>query len=151
MKKAIIAALLLFLLKPGILKAQAHHPKKHTKKLKKPGIVQTGTASFYANKFTGRKTYTGEIFSQEKMTGASNTLAMGTWVRITNLRNKKTAIVRINDKMHPLNKRLIDLSHAAAKKLGYTGHGLAHVKIEVLGKEKPLEVVAEETSAVKPH
>jgi rare lipoprotein A len=64
---------------------------------------------------------------------------MHTWVRVTNLRNHQTVIVRINDKMHPRNRRLIDLSHAAAAKLGYTGRGLTHVRIDVLGKKKPLD------------
>jgi rare lipoprotein A (peptidoglycan hydrolase) len=83
--------------------------------------VQYGVASFYANKFEGRKTYTDEIFSQEKLTGASNTLPMHTWVRVTNLHNHKTVIVQINDKMHPRNKRIIDLTLAAATRLGYAG------------------------------
>lgn len=109
--------------------------------------VQYGVASFYANKFEGRKTYTDEIFSQQKLTGASNTLPMHTWVRVTNLRNNKSVIVRINDKMHPHNKRLIDLSLAAAKRLGYAGRGLTRVRIDVLGKKRPPE--AEEEMAVR--
>ena len=109
--------------------------------------VQYGVASFYSNKFEGRKTYTDEIFMQEKLTGASNTLPMHTWVRVTNLRNNRTVIVRINDKMHPKNKRLIDLSHAAASRLGYTGRGLTKVRIDVLGKKRPAE--AEEEAVTK--
>src|SRR5882762_4543997 len=93
-------------------------PKHHHKAAVK---VQYGVASFYANKFEGRKTYTDEIFSQSKLTAASNTLPMHTWVKVTNLRNNKTVVVRINDKMHPRNKRLIDLSQAAAARLGYKG------------------------------
>jgi rare lipoprotein A len=104
-----------------------------------PIKVQYGIASYYSNKFEGRKTYTDEIFSQEKLTGASNTLPMHTWVRVTNLRNHRTVIVQINDKMHPRNRRLIDLSRAAAAKLGYAGRGLTRVRIDVLGKKKPAE------------
>jgi len=111
-------------------------PKHHHKAVIK---VQYGVASYYANKFEGRKTYTDEIFSQQKLTGASNTLPMHTWVRVTNLRNHRTVVVRINDKMHPHNKRLIDLSHAAADRLGYTGRGLTHVRVDVLGKKRPPE------------
>ena len=112
----------------------------------KPAVikVQYGVASFYSNKFEGRKTYTDEIFTQKKLTGASNTLPMHTWVRVTNLRNHRTVIVRINDKMHPRNKRLIDLSHLAAEKLGYAGRGLTHVRIDVLGKKRPPEAESEE-------
>ena len=101
--------------------------------------VQYGVASYYANKFEGRKTYTDEIFSQSKLTGASNTLPMHTWVRVTNLRNHLTVVVRINDKMHPHNKRLIDLSQSAAARLGYKGRGLTRVRIDVLGKKKPAD------------
>ena len=119
---------------------KGHHSKTAAVK------VQYGIASYYANKFEGRKTYTDEIFTQEKLTGASNTLPMHTWVRVTNLRNQRSVIVRINDKMHPHNKRLIDLSRAAANKLGYTGRGLTKVRIDVLGKKRPAE--AEEEGAL---
>ena len=96
-----------------------------------------GQASFYHNKFNGRQTANGEIFSQKKMTCACNALPFGTWLRVTNLRNGKTAIVKVNDRLHPRIKRVADLSYTAAKKLGYTGQGLARVKVEVLGKKKP--------------
>src|SRR5579859_1084525 len=108
----------------------AHHHHVSTK-------VQYGVASWYSNKFEGRKTYTDEIFSQKKLTAASNTVPMHTWVRVTNMRNHRSVIVRINDKMHPKNKRLIDLTHAAASRLGYAGAGLARVKVEILGKQRP--------------
>lgn len=98
-----------------------------------------GIASFYANKFNGRHTASGEIFNQEKMTAASNIIPMNTWVKVTNLHNRKAVIVKINDRMHARNRRLIDLSHAAAKKLGYTGWGLAKVSVEVLSKNKHSE------------
>jgi len=64
---------------------------------------------------------------------------MHTWVRVTNLRNHRSVIVQINDKMHPRNRRLIDLSRAAASRLGYAGRGLTRVRIDVLGKKKPAE------------
>lgn len=104
---------------------------------KKNPTVHYGTASYYANKFEGRKTASGEIFSQKKMTAACNVLSLNTYVQVTNLRNKRTAIVKITDRMHPKNKRLIDLSSSAAKKLGYTSRGLTRVKVEVLGKKAP--------------
>ncbi|MDP4257055.1 MAG: septal ring lytic transglycosylase RlpA family protein [Bacteroidota bacterium] len=113
-----------------------HHrprPKVRTKPVK----VQFGVASYYADKFEGRKTYTDEIFSQKKLTAASNTLPMHTWVRVTNLRNHRTVVLRINDKMHPRNKRLIDLSFAAAEKLGFAGKGLTRGRVDVLGRKKP--------------
>jgi rare lipoprotein A len=74
------------------------------------------------------------------MSAASNILPLNHWVRVTNTRNNLSVVLRINDRMHKNNKRLIDLSKSAAKKLKYTGYGLAHVKVEVLGKKPPEEV-----------
>ena len=99
--------------------------------------VQYGIASFYDNKFEGRKTANGEVFSQKKMTAASNTLPLNSWVKVTNLSNKRSVYVRITDRMHHRNKRLIDLSRSAASSLGYTGKGLTRVKVEYMGRKKP--------------
>jgi rare lipoprotein A len=94
--------------------------------------VQIGTASFYADKFEGRSMANGETFRQRKLTAACNTLRLNVWVKVTNLRNHRSVIVRITDRMHRRNKRLIDLSRAAASILGYTASGLARVKVELL-------------------
>jgi rare lipoprotein A len=94
--------------------------------------VETGVASYYHPKFQGRPTASGELYDQNKMTAAHNRLPMGTLVRVTNLRNKRSVIVRINDRLHHRNTRLIDLSRAAAAKLGYVARGLTKVKVEVL-------------------
>jgi rare lipoprotein A len=99
--------------------------------------LQYGIASFYDNKFEGRKTSNGEIFTQKKLTAASNTLPLNCWVKVTNLSNKRAVIVRITDRMHRKNKRLIDLSRSAASKLAYIGKGLTNVKVEYLGSTKP--------------
>ncbi len=97
-----------------------------------------GEASFYANKFNGRRTASGEIFSQSKLTCACNMLPLGTWVKVTNVRNGKSVIVKVNDRLHPKMRRVVDLSSAAAKKLGYTSSGVVRVKVEVIGKKKPV-------------
>jgi len=94
-----------------------------------------GTASYYANKFEGRLTANGEIFSQQKMTAACNVLPLGTWIKVTNLYNGRSVIVKVNDRLHYKNKRLVDLSKIAAKKIGYTGGGLTKVKVEPLAKK----------------
>lgn len=104
---------------------------------KKQGKTLTGTASWYSDSFHGRKTANGEIFSQKKLTAACNVLPLGTWVKLTNLRNNKTVIVKINDRMHPRMKRLVDLSRAAAAKLDFLARGLTKVKLEVLGRKRP--------------
>ena len=106
-------------------------------KKKSVSRVQYGTASFYNNKFNGRKTANGEIFSQKKMTGAHNSLPLGTYVRVTNLRNKRSVVVKINDRLHARNKRLIDITKAAAQQLGFVKSGLTRVKLEILGKKAP--------------
>jgi len=142
--KYILAVLIACISPACIIVAQQKNIKSHKAVKKKNTKIQYGIASFYANKFNGRETANGEIFSQEKLTAASNTVPLNTWVRVTNLHNKKKVIVKINDRMYFKNKRLIDLSHAAAKKLGYTGWGLAKVKVEVLGKYKIEEELGSE-------
>ena len=102
-------------------------------------VTQYGVASFYADKFEGQRTCTDEVFTQSKLTAACNTLPLNCWIRVTNLKNDKSVLVRINDRMHPANPRLIDMSKSAAVALGYTGHGLTKVKITYLGKKKPDE------------
>ncbi|MBI1344172.1 MAG: septal ring lytic transglycosylase RlpA family protein [Terrimonas sp.] len=99
--------------------------------------IYYGTASFYADKFEGRKTANGDIFSQKKMTAACNVLPLGTWIKVTNLRNGLSVTVRINDRLHPRMKRVVDLSRIAATRLKYVKTGLTRVKVEVLGKKKP--------------
>ncbi len=107
----------------------------NTIKASKTTRVFYGQASFYANKFEGRKTASGEIFSQKKLTCACNVLPLGTWIKVTNLRNGRTVIVKINDRIHPKMKRIVDLSKAAANKLGYTSRGLTRVKVELIDKK----------------
>ena len=123
--------------------AQPVFAQDTSKAIKKTGNskskIQYGVASFYSNKFNGRQTANGEIFSQKKFTCACNVLPMGTWIKVTNLRNGKSAIVKINDRLHPKMKRIVDLTSAAAKKLGFTAAGLTRVKVEVYGKKKPEE------------
>lgn len=100
----------------------------------KPTIL-FGTASYYANKFNGRPTASGEIFSQQKLTAACNVLPLGTWIRVTNLRNSRSVIVKVNDRMHGKMKRVVDLSRSAAQKLNFISSGLTKVKVEVLGNK----------------
>ncbi|TCJ17415.1 septal ring lytic transglycosylase RlpA family protein [Flaviaesturariibacter flavus] len=93
-----------------------------------------GTASYYAEKFNGRQTATGAVYDSRKLSAACNRLPLGTWIRVTNLRNKRVVIVQVNDRLHPKNPRLVDMSRIAAERLGYIGRGLTQVKVEVLSK-----------------
>ncbi|MDB5203543.1 MAG: hypothetical protein JWQ27_2952 [Ferruginibacter sp.] len=103
---------------------------------KKKGTILFGQASFYANKFHGRQTASGETFSQEKYTAACNSLPLGTWIQVTNLKNGKIVVVKTNDRLHPKTRRLVDLTKAAAQKLGFVSMGLTRVKVEVLDQKK---------------
>ena len=121
---------------PAWVHAQAADTLKISAKPSKgKQTVLYGQASFYANKFNGRRTANGETFDQKKLTCACNVLPLGTWIKVTNLRNKRSVIVKINDRIHPKMKRVVDLSRAAAQKLGYISSGLTRVKVEVLDKK----------------
>jgi rare lipoprotein A len=103
---------------------------------KSPKIIY-GTASFYASKFKGRMTANGETFNYDNLTAACNVLPLGTWIRVTNLRNRRTVVLKVNDRLHPKTKRVVDLTHFAAQKLNFIKSGLTRVKVEVLGRKKP--------------
>lgn len=96
------------------------------------GQVQTGKASFYADKFEGRPTASGEKYKHNKLTAAHKTLPFGTKVRVTNVGNNKSVEVVINDRGPFVENRIIDLSRSAAEKLDFINLGLADVKIEVI-------------------
>jgi rare lipoprotein A len=100
--------------------------------------AKKGVASYYSNSFQGKKTASGEIFNQKSYTCASNIFPLGTWLRITNVKNGKTVIVKVNDRMHPKMKRVVDLSKVAAEDLGMIKSGIAQVEVENLGKVRPV-------------
>lgn len=94
--------------------------------------TQSGKASFYADKFEGSPTASGEKYKHAKKTAAHKTLPFGTKVRVTNLDNNKTVEVVINDRGPYVDGRIIDLSKSAAEELDYVNKGLADVKVEVI-------------------
>ncbi|TLU76722.1 septal ring lytic transglycosylase RlpA family protein [Mannheimia varigena] len=111
--------------------------KKSPKHLHKQVIrkhFQTGVASYYANKFNGRRTANGETFSNSKLTAAHRTLPFGTLIEVTNIRNGRSVIVRVNDRGPYAHARVLDLSSAAAKHIGMHHSGTAKVKIAVVNK-----------------
>ena len=93
-----------------------------------------GKAAYYSNRFNGRKTASGQRFNNAAMTAAHNTLPFGTRVKITNTKNNKSVVVRINDRGPSTPGRVFDLTRAAARKLGYVRAGLADVKAEVVAQ-----------------
>ena len=102
----------------------------------KQNNANDGIASYYHDKFEGRKTANGEIFDNDRFTAASNKLKLGSYVKVTNLSNGEVVYVRINDRMAKSNTRLIDLASVAAKKLEFHKKGLAKVKVEVVPAEE---------------
>ncbi len=98
------------------------------------GFVEVGKASWYGRGFHGRTTASGEVYDMHKMTAAHRILPMNTYVRVTNLSNGREAVVRINDRGPFAKGRIIDLSYAAAKRLGMVGPGVARVRVEALGE-----------------
>lgn len=99
--------------------------------LTKAAMVK-GTASYYALKFNGRKTTSGEKFNNKDLTAAHKTLKFGTMVLVRNCKNDSTVIVRINDRLPKSSKRLIDLTQRAARQLNFLKVGLTKVEITVL-------------------
>ena len=96
------------------------------------GHVEIGQASWYGQKFHGHKTANGEIFDMFALSAAHKTLPLPSFVKVTNLSNNKSAIVRINDRGPFHDDRVLDLSYGAAKKLGYHKSGVADIKLEVI-------------------
>lgn len=112
--------------------------------------TQTGKASFYADKFEGSPTASGEKYKHSKLTAAHKSLPFGTKVRVTNLANNESVEVVINDRGPYVDGRIIDLSKSAAEKLGFVNLGLAEVKVEILdagdGKSKSQSVSIEQVT-----
>ncbi len=94
--------------------------------------IETGVASWYGKKFHGKPTSSGEIYDMHEMTAAHKTLPLPTRVRVTNLRNGRSVIVKVNDRGPFIDNRLIDMSYSAAKRLDMIANGTAMVKVEAL-------------------
>ena len=113
-------------------------PPKISKIPLKPRVRSqiSGIASWYGSGFHGNRSASGEIFNQNAMTAAHRSLPFGTRVRVTNLNNNRSVVVRINDRGPFIRGRVIDLSAAAARMLGITNTGVAPVRLEVLGSRQ---------------
>jgi rare lipoprotein A len=96
------------------------------------GFTETGQASFYADRHQNQKTANGELYRHNLKTAAHKTLPFGSVVRVTNVQNNKSVIVRINDRGPFVRGRIIDLSRSAFSEIGDTSAGLLRVKIEVI-------------------
>lgn len=101
------------------------------------GYRERGVASWYGRKFHGRRTSSGEPYDMHAMTAAHKTLPLPTWVRVTNLQNRRSIVVRVNDRGPFVDERLIDLSYAAAKALDLVRDGTGLVEVEALSFDEP--------------
>jgi rare lipoprotein A len=134
--------------RPYVVFGQRYEPMT-----KRTAFSQNGIASWYGKQFHGRKTSSGEIYDMLAMTAAHPTLPIPSYVRVTNLKNGKQVVVRVNDRGPFLQNRAIDLSFAAATKLGYTASGHTPVSIELLlpeGSSEAPQVLAQAQAAPSP-
>jgi rare lipoprotein A len=120
----------------GSEKAQVDAPPQQMetlhKKLNRAKPYQIGTASWYGESFQGKPTASGEPYNMYDLTAAHLELPLGTMVRITNLRNGHTVMVRINDRGPVVPDRIVDVSYSAAKVLGFKSRGVQRVRIDVV-------------------
>jgi len=99
---------------------------------------EIGVASWYGQEVQGNITANGEVFDLNRLTAAHHTLPFGTTIRVTNLRNHKSILLRVNDRGPNLGKRLLDVSWAAAKHLGFVRSGTTRVRVEVVSRPTSL-------------
>jgi rare lipoprotein A len=103
---------------------------------------QVGTASWYGEDFQGKPTASGEPFNMYDLTAAHPTLPLGTLVRVTNLRNRRAVVVRINDRGPIVPGRIIDVSYSTAKVLHFQGQGIQRVRLDVVAGKTPATTMA---------
>ena len=112
------------------------NPAKNTPEIRtqagKPKPYQVGTASWYGSDFVGKPTASGEPYDMYDMTAAHLTIPLGSYVRVTNLRNGRAVVVRVNDRGPIVAGRIIDLSYGAATALGYDKRGLQRVRLDLV-------------------
>jgi len=110
------------------------------------GIKDRGMASWYGEQFHGKLAANGEIFDMSALTAAHRTLPLGSMIRVVNLQNGKHVRVRINDRGPYVNGRILDLSYAAAARIGMVQGGVSVIQLEVIGDHRPDFVLAAEES-----
>lgn len=130
MNKTLVSAALASLLILAGIDAQARTHSRQS------GDAQAGMASYYHDRFHGRRTASGARYDKNSLSAAHKTLPLGTQVRVTDTRNGRSVVVRINDRGPYARGRVIDLSRAAAQEIGLTRKGVSPVKLEILGTSR---------------
>jgi rare lipoprotein A len=113
---------------PYQIEGQWHTPRED------PGYDRVGTASYYAADFHGRRTANGEVFDMSALSAAHPTLPLPSLVYVTNMENGRTLLLRVNDRGPYVNNRVIDVSRAAARYLGFETRGTARVRVRYAGR-----------------
>lgn len=125
--------------------ARPHKPKLATKSthmnVKRARPYQVGTASWYGSYFDGKETASGEPFDMYDLTAAHPTLPLGTMVKVTNLRNGRTVVVRVNDRGPVVEGRIIDLSYQAARELHLEHQGIQTVRLDLVSEPQTVAVL----------
>ncbi len=111
------------------VKAKAVASRRHKRTA---SVYQVGTASWYGKQFNGKTTASGEPYDMFQFTAAHRQLPLGTLVKVTNLDNGRSVVVRVNDRGPVPRTRIIDLSYGAAKMIGLSGHGIEPVSLEIV-------------------
>lgn len=131
--------------KSYVVRGRRYHVLKDSQ-----GFVERGIASWYGTKFHGRRTSSGEPYDMYKMTAAHKSLPLPSYARVTNLRNGRSAVVKVNDRGPFHENRIIDLSYAAATKLGILSEGTGVVEVRVVDPGNKQQI-AEEQPPITPH
>jgi rare lipoprotein A len=143
-KKPSTAAMHKATMKPYKVGGKTYYPT-----VVKVGDTFRGIASWYGSKFHGKKTSSGEYFNMYDLTAAHKTLPMNTILRVTNLNNGRSEIVRVNDRGPFVDNRIIDLSYMAAKRLGMIKNGTAPVKLEVISFDAKIPHIKDRKESVE--
>jgi rare lipoprotein A len=138
--KTILTALTALFLSLGVATASdpvsdsrsAESKKSTSQNAKKAKKTMVGEASWYGKAFHGRTTASGEEYDMFQLTAAHKSLPLGTYVKVTNLRNGKWAVLKVNDRGPYVGNRILDVSYGAAQALNFRGRGVEKVKIEVI-------------------
>lgn len=124
--------ILLFIILTTLSACSQTSPVSNPTLSRSTGNYETGKASYYANKYQGRQTANGERFNQNARTAAHKTLKFGTWVKVTNVKNGKSIVVRINDRGPFVRGRIIDLSKSSFRAIANPRVGVVKVVVEIL-------------------
>lgn len=130
--------------KPYTVMGKTYYPLKSAQ-----GYDEVGKASWYGKDFHGNKTANGEVYNMYGVTAAHKTLPLGTQVRVTNLENDRSVVLRINDRGPFVQGRILDLSYGAAKKLGTVEAGVAKVRIAAIGSGPVTRTASKTTKGLK--